>query len=247
MSACCGQFLAALSSSLLTHRPRLPVIIVHHLNLSRSQRVLWLLEELGLPYEIKPYERDTHTLLAPAALQQVHPLGKSPVITDGDLTLAESGAILEYLAERAGRLLAPPGSAERARYLYWLHYAEGSLMPPLFLKLLFERIEKAPVPFFVKPITRRIAAQGRDHYVLPQLRRHLDFIEGELASREWFAGDAFTAADIQMSYPLQAAMQRIGQDGRPRTRAFIDRIMARPAYQRAQARGGEFGIPEFRD
>lgn len=223
------------------------MIVVHHLNLSRSQRVLWLLEELGLPYEIKTYERDANTLLAPPDLQKVHPLGKSPVITEGSLTLAESGAILEYLAERAGSLQAPPGSPERVRYLYWLHYAEGSLMPPLLMKLLFERIEKAPVPFFLKPVTRRIAGQGRDSYVLPQLKRHLDFIEAELAGHEWFAGNAFTAADIQMSYPLEAARQRVGLKGSPRIRAFLERIQARPAYQRAQARGGEFGVPAFRD
>jgi len=223
------------------------MIVVHHLNLSRSQRVLWLLEELGLPYEIKRYERDALTLLAPPDLQQVHPLGKAPVVTDGSVTLAESGAILEYLAERAGSLLAPPGSRERARYLYWLHYAEGSLMPPLFLKLLFQRIEKAPVPFFLKPVMRRIAFQGRERYVLPQLKRHLDFIEAELATRVWFAGDLFTAADIQMSYPLEAARQRVGLEDRPCIRAFLDRSQARPAYQRAQARGGEFGIPAFRD
>ena len=223
------------------------MIVVHHLNLSRSQRVLWLLEELGLAYEIQPYQRDARTLLAPPQLQQVHPLGKSPVLTEGDLTLAESGAILELLAEREGHLLAPPGSPERARYLYWLHYAEGSLMPPLFLKLLFERIEKAPVPFFLKPVMRRIAGQGRERYVLPQLKRHLDFIEAELGTRAWFAGAAFTAADIQMSYPLEAARQRVGLEGRPNIRAFLERIAARPAYQRAQARGGEFGIPAFRE
>lgn len=223
------------------------MIVVHHLNLSRSQRVLWLLEELGLAYEIQPYQRDARTLLAPPQLQQVHPLGKSPVLTEGDLTLAESGAILELLAEREGHLLAPPGSPERARYLYWLHYAEGSLMPPLFLKLLFERIEKAPVPFFLKPVMRRIAGQGRERYVLPQLKRHLDFIEAELGTRAWFAGPAFTAADIQMSYPLEAARQRVGLEGRPNIRAFLERIAARPAYQRAQARGGEFGIPAFRE
>lgn len=223
------------------------MIVVHHLNLSRSQRVLWLLEELGLPYEIKPYERDARTLLAPPELLQVHPLGKSPVVSDGNLTLAESGAILEFLAERAGSLLAPPGSPARARYLYWLHYAEGSLMPPLFLKLLFQRIETAPVPFFLKPVMRRIGGQGRERYVLPQLKRHLDFIEAELAVSEWFAGEAFTAADIQMSYPLEAARQRVGLEGRPRIQAFLDRSRARPAYQRAQARGGEFGIPLFRD
>jgi glutathione S-transferase len=223
------------------------VIVVHHLNLSRSQRVLWLLEELGLPYEVKPYERDAKTLLAPPELRTVHALGKSPVITEGDLVLAESGAILEYLAERAGSALAPPpGSPDRARYLYWLHYAEGSLMPPLFLKLLFDRIEKARVPFFLKPVTRRIGTQGRDTYVLPQLKRHLDFIEGELAQRPWFAGETFSAADIQMSYPVEAAERRVGLQGRPHLQDYQRRIRERPAYQRAQQRGGPFGIPAFR-
>jgi len=223
------------------------MITVHHLNLSRSQRVLWLLEELGLPYEIRHYQRNDKTMLAPPELRQVHPLGKSPVITDGGLVLAESGAILEYLVEREGSALAPsPGTPERARYLYWLHYPEGSLMPPLFLKLLFDRIEASPVPFFVKPVTRRIAAQGRDTYVLPQLRRHMDFLEGELAGREWIVGPAFTAADIQMSYPLEAAEKRIGFDAHPKVREYLQRMRARPAYQRAQERGGPFGIPGSR-
>lgn len=220
------------------------MIVVHHLNFSRSQRVLWLLEELALPYEIRHYQRNESTMLAPPELRQVHPLGKSPVITDGELTLAESGAILEYLVERQGSSLAPaPGSPDRARYLYWLHYPEGSLMPPLFLKLLFDRIERAPVPFFLKFVTRRIGTQGRETYVLPQLRRHLDFIEGELAQRTWIAGEAFTAADIQMSYPLEAAEKRFGFDAHPRVREYLGRLRARPAYQRAQERGGPFGIP----
>ncbi len=224
------------------------MIVVHHLNLSRSQRVLWLLEELGLPYEVKNYQRNERTLLAPPELQAVHPLGKSPVITEGALTLAESGAILDYLVEREASALAPaPGTPERVRYLYWMHYAEGSLMPPLLMKLLFDRIERAPVPFFIKPVTRRIAAQGRDSFVLPQMKRHLDYIEGELAQRSWFAGDAFSAADIQMSYPLEAAQQRIGLQGRPRIQDYLQRIHARPAYLRAQERGGEFGVPSFPD
>lgn len=224
------------------------MIVVHHLNLSRSQRVLWLLEELGLPYEVKDYQRDPRTLLAPPELRSVHPLGKSPVITDGTLTLAESGAILEYLVEREGSRLAPaPGTPDRVRYLYWLHFAEGSLMPPLLLKLTFDRIESAPVPFFIKPVTKRIAGQGRDSFVLPQLKRHLDFIEGEVAQHPWFAGQAFSAADIQMSYPLQAADKRIGLQGRPRIQDWLQRIQARPAYVRAQQRGGGFGIPSFPD
>jgi len=222
------------------------MITVHHLNLSRSQRVLWLLEELGLPYEVKRYQRNPQTLLAPPELQQVHPLGKSPVITDGNLTLAESGAIVEYLAEREGARLAPlPGSPDRVRYLYWLHYAEGSMMPPLLLKLVFARIENAPVPFFLKPVTRKIATQGLDSFVLPNLRRNVQFIEAELADRPWFAGEQFTAADIQMSYPLEAVEKRVGLEGLPRIADILQRMRARPAYQRAQDKGGEFGVPGF--
>ncbi len=222
------------------------MIVVHHLNLSRSQRVLWLLEELGLPYEVKRYERDPRTLLAPPELRAVHPLGRSPVITEGDFTLAESGAILEYLVERAGSTLAPaPGTPERARYLHWLHYAEGTLMPPMLIKLVFDRIRTAPVPFLVKPVTRKIADQGMDGFVLPQLKRQLEYIEGELAQRPWFAGAEFSAADIQMSYPLEAAQARVGLEGRPKIQDFLGRIQARPAYQRAQAKGGPFGVPSF--
>lgn len=220
------------------------MITVHHLNLSRSHRVLWVLEELGVPYELKLYERNPRTMLAPPELQAVHPLGKSPVITDGELTLAESGAILEYLVERHGSQLAPsPGTPERVRYSYWMHYAEGSLMPPLFTKLLFDRIEAAPVPFFVRPITRKIADQGRNSWAIPQLRRNLAWIESELKGREWFAGDAFSAADIQMSYPLEAASKRVGLADYPRVQEVLARMAARPAFQRAQERGGTFGIP----
>ena len=222
------------------------MITVHHLNLSRSQRVLWLLEELGLPYDVKHYERNPRTLLAPPELKAVHPLGKSPVLTEDGRTLAESGAILELLAERQGSALAvPPGTPDRERYLYWLHYAEGSLMPPLLVKLLFDGIERAKVPFFLKPVTRKIADQGRNSFVLPQMKRHLDFIEAELSQRPWFAGDAFSAADIQMSYPLEAAEKRIGLAGRPKITDWLRRIHERPAYQRAQDKGGEFGVPSF--
>lgn len=225
------------------------MLTVHHLNLSRSQRVLWLLEELGLPYEIRTYTRDPRTLLAPPDLRKVHPLGKAPVVTDGDLVLAESGAILEYLAERhgGGRLAPPPGAPDRARYLYWLHSAEGSLMPPLFLKRLFDRIAKAPVPFFLRAIPRRIAAKGRDGFVLPQLQRHMAFIEDELAARPWFAGADFSAADIQMSYPLEVAQQRLGLAAWPRAQDVLARCHARPAYRRAREKGGAFGVPSLPD
>ena len=218
------------------------MITVHHLNNSRSQRILWLLEEMGVEYEIKRYERDPKTMLAPPELRAVHPLGKSPVITDGDLTLAESGAIIEYLAGRYGQQLLPTdGTPERVRCSYWLHYAEGSAMPPLLLKLVFDGIEKAPMPFFVKPIARGIAGKVKSTFINPRLRENLDYLEGELSKSEWFAGDTFSAADIQMSFPLEAAASRAGLDAsRPKLKAFLQRIHARPAYQRALERGGEY-------
>jgi len=220
------------------------MIVVHHLENSRSQRVLWLLEELGQPYEIKRYERDPVTMLAPASLKAVHPLGKSPVVvTDDGLTLAESGAILETLAERYGQGSLQPaaGSPEAVRYRYWLHYAEGSAMPPLLLKLMFDRIEKAKMPFFAKPIAKGIAQKAKAAFIGPQLKTHLDFMEGELGKSEWFAGSEFSAADIQMSFPLEAAAQRAGlDDSRPRLKGFLRRIHARPAYRRALERGGPY-------
>jgi glutathione S-transferase len=221
------------------------MIVVHHLNNSRSQRVLWLLEELGVPYEVKRYERDTATLLAPPELKAVHPLGKSPVITDGDTTVAESGAIVEYLVERYGngRLVPPAGSPERLRYRYFLHYAEGSAMPPLLMKLVFDRIESSPMPFFAKPIARGIAAKVKASFIEPNLRSHLDYLERELANRAWFAGDEFTAADVQMSFPLEVAVSRGGLDAtRPRLMNFLDRCHGRPAYRRALETGGVYEL-----
>lgn len=221
------------------------MITVHHLNDSRSQRVLWLLEELGLPYEIKHYQRDRATMLAPESLRQVHPLGKSPVITDGDVTVAESGAIVEYLVERYGdgRLAPAAGAPERLAYRYWLHFAEGSAMPPLLLKLVFMKIASTKVPFFIKPIVRGISAKVMSTLVDPNLKRQLDFMEGELGKSEWFAGKEFSAADIQMSFPLEAAAQRAGLDAsRPRLMAFLKRIHARPAYARALERGGPYSF-----
>jgi len=221
------------------------VITVHHLNNSRSQRVLWLLEELELPYEIKRYERDAKTMLAPASLRDVHPLGKSPVVVDGGLTLAESGAIIEYLVERhgGGQLAPAPGTPARLRYTYWLHYAEGSAMPPLLLKLVFDRIESGPMPFFVKPFARAIAGRAKSSFIEPQIARHLDYMESELAKFRWFAGDEFSAADIQMSFPLEVAVKRAGLGpSRPRLMDFLGRIHARPAYQRALERGGKYDL-----
>ncbi len=221
------------------------MIIVHHLNNSRSQRVLWLLEELGLPYEVKRYERDAVTSLAPASLRAIHPLGKSPVITDGDATVAESGAIVEYLLDRyaAGRLRPPAESADRLRFTYWLHYAEGSAMPPLLLSLVFSKVARGPAPFFVRPIARAIAAKVKQSFIEPQIKLHLDFMEGELGKSTWFAGEAFSAADIQISFPLEAAAMRGGLNAsRPKLWAFLQRIHARPAYQRALEKGGPYEL-----
>ncbi len=221
------------------------MIVVHHLNNSRSQRILWLLEELGLEYEVRRYERDPETMLAPPELKAVHPLGKSPVITDGDLTVAESGAIIEYLVETYGQgHLAPArGTPERLRYTYWLHYAEGSAMLPLLLKLVFNRVETAPMPFFAKPFARGIARQVKGKFVEPQIIQHLDYMNHELAATGWFAGDQFSAADVQMSFPLEAAAARGGLDKHwPHLIGFLERIHARPAYKHALERGGEYGI-----
>ncbi|MEN3276303.1 MAG: glutathione S-transferase [Massilia sp.] len=219
------------------------MITVHHLNNSRSQRILWLLEELGLAYEIRHYQRDPKTMLAPPALKAVHPLGKSPVITDGDLVVAESGAIVAYLVEHygEGRLVPAAGTPEKLQYTYFLHFAEGSAMPPLLMKLVFDRIENGPMPFFAKPIARAIARKVKDSFINPNIKGQLDYLESELAAREWFAGQAFTAADIQMSFPLEAAAARGGLDTRyPRLSGFLQRIHARPAYVRALERGGEY-------
>jgi glutathione S-transferase len=221
------------------------MITVHHLNDSRSQRVLWLLEELDLPYEIAYYQRDKKTMLAPEALRQVHPLGKSPVITDGEATVAESGAIIEYLVERYGngRLAPPAGSPERLRWRYWMHFAEGSAMPPLLMKLVFGRIKTTKMPFFVKPIARGISDTVLGTLVDPNLKRQLDFMEGELGKSTWFAGEEFSAADIQMSFPLEAASQRAGLDAsRPKLMDYLKRIHARPAYKRALERGGPYSF-----
>lgn len=220
------------------------MIKVHHLNNSRSQRVLWLLEETGQDYEIVKYERDPQTFRAPDTLKAVHPLGKSPVITDGNVTMAESGAIIEYLVERYGPDLSPErGSAAHREYLHWLHFAEGSVMPPLLLKLVAGQIEKARVPFFIKPVTKGIAKKLGKDFVTPELDRLFNYMETALDGRDWFAGDTFSAADIQMSFPLEAAAARAGLDKRyANLTAFLSRIHDRPAYQRAIERGGAYGI-----
>lgn len=219
------------------------MITVHHLNNSRSQRILWLLEELELPYDIKFYTRDPDTMLAPAALRKIHPLGKSPVITDGQLTLAESGLITQYLVDQygAGKLKPSMDSPDYWRYNYWLHYAEGSAMSPLLLKLIFDRIKHARKPFFIRPIVNGMANKVSNSFIFPQLNLHLDYLESEIQKTGWFAGANFTAADIQMSFPLEAATQRAGlNQSRPHLMDFLKRIHQRPAYQRALAQGGQY-------
>jgi glutathione S-transferase len=207
-------------------------VIVHHLENSRSQRVLWLLEELGFSYELQRYARDPKTMLAPPALKRVHPLGKSPVVedvVDGQRrVLVETGAILEYFVAKAdGRLGAPADIEGALRYRQFMHYAEGSLMPPLFVALVLSRV----------PLLGGVAKKRFQ----PMIDVHLDFVESELARRPWIAGDVFTAADVIMSFPLQAARTRAGASvARSATSAWLDKIQARAAYRAALARGGPF-------
>ncbi|MCB9675274.1 MAG: glutathione S-transferase [Alphaproteobacteria bacterium] len=214
-------------------------IVVHHLDNSRSQRVLWLLEELGLEYDITEWKRDPVTMRH-AGLREVHPLGKAPVVQIGDEVLAESGAILESLLERYGEgRLVPADRAGREQLRYWMHFAEGSLMPPLLVKLITSRLRGKAVPFLVRPVAKGIASQVDGTFTDPELERTLGFIEQHLSEREWFCGE-FSAADIQMSFPLEAALSRGGADQRPAIAAHLARSRARPAYQRATERGGSF-------
>ncbi|MFB0490373.1 glutathione S-transferase [Methylobacterium sp. OAE515] len=215
------------------------MITVHHLENSRSQRVLWLLEELGLPYRVRRYARDPRTLRAPPELVAVHPLGKSPVITEDGTVVAETGAIVTYLTGKAGGALVPvPGTEAHARYVYWLHYAEGSAMPPLLLKLIFSRLAPSS-PWLLRPLVSRIAGRVLKSFVDPDLRRHAAYWETELTGRPYFCGTEFTAADIMMSFPLEAFAAR-GTGAGPQVEAWLARIHARPAYQRALQAGGPY-------
>ena len=204
------------------------MIKVHHLENSRSQRILWLLEELERPYEVVRYERDKQTMLAPPELRRVHPLGKSPVIEDQGRAIAETGAVVEYLVEKAEGRLGPPANREAVlRYRHFLHYAEGSMMPPLFGLLIVNRLGLLGRP-----------AKGP---ILKMFGHHLDWLESELATRDWFAGDEFTAADIMMSFPLEAARSRAGLGPeRPNLTDWLERIHARPAYAEALRKGGPY-------
>lgn len=220
------------------------MITVHHLNNSRSQRILWLLEELKIPYEVKRYDRDKITMLAPESLKAVHPLGKSPVITDNELVIAESGAIIDYLVNKYGAdKLKPKTEVERLRYTYFLHYAEGSVMSPLLLSLIFGKIESTPMPFFVKPIAKGISRQVKKTFINPQLMLHASYMESELDKSLWFAGPEFSGADIQMSFPLEAGKASgIITEKHPKILEYLNRIHARPAYKRALEKGGVYDI-----
>ncbi|MDJ0940945.1 MAG: glutathione S-transferase [Woeseiaceae bacterium] len=222
------------------------MLTVHHLENSRSQRILWLLEELGADYEVKRYDRDKETSKAPAELRRLHPLGKAPIVTDGDTTLAESGAIIEYLVEHYGAdagLRPPQGSPEQLNYTYWLHYAEGTFMPLMIVSLLMNRIETAKLPFFVKPVARGIVAKIRENYLDENVRSNLDFMEQTLSEQPWFTGNAFTAADIQMSFAAEAAEVRTSlSTDYPKLADFLARIRSRPAYIAALEKGGPYEL-----
>ena len=218
------------------------MIIVHHLEHSRSQRVLWLLEELGLDYEVRRHARDPRTMLAPPALRAVHPLGKSPVVDAGDIRVAETGAIFEHLLEThdgAGQLSPARGTPERRALTYWLHYAEGSAMPPLLMKLVFQRLPEN-APFLVRPFVGFVSKRAETGFVDPQLKTHIDYWDNTLADTGWFAGADFSAGDIMMSFPLEAAASRMDLSGHGNIKAFLDRIHARAAYQKALERGGPY-------
>ncbi len=220
------------------------MLTVHHLNNSRSQRILWLLEELGVEYEIKFYERNTETQLAPDELKAVHPLGKSPVVTDGNQVLAESGAIIDYLGHKYGNSDWVPrrNSKKYAPYMYWLHYAEGSLMSPLLLKIVFDKVKSSKMPFFVKPIAHGIANKVMSSFVTPNIKNHFEYVENHLASNKYFAGKEITGADIQMSFPLEASVAKgaITAASHPHIYKYVRAFQERPAYQLALEKGGEY-------
>lgn len=220
------------------------MLTVHHLNQSRSQRVLWALEELGVPYQIVRYQREK-TMLAPESLKKVHPLGKSPVIEDNGLIIAESGAILEYLQETYDnqQRFKPQETKQKLDYRFWLHYAEGSLMPLLLMKLVISRLGKPPVPFGVRSIGKVLANGIEKTFLNRQLETHARFMETELAQKSGFAGDHISMADFQMSFPVFALLARGGIDNLPNLRAWKKRVEMRPAWQRAIVQGGPFDLP----
>lgn len=218
------------------------MIILHHLNNSRSQRILWMLEELGLTYQVKQYQRDSVTNLAPDSLKQIHPLGKSPVLTDGDICLAESGAIIEYLAMTYGPegFIPALGTEAHRQYLFWLHFAEGSMMPPLVAKLVFDKVRAKAKPFFVRIIANKIADKVMGGYFGPNIAANLQFVEQHLTAHQWFAGEQLSGADIQMSFPLEAVVASGKGLEFPKIAAYVKRIHSRDAYKRALHQGGQY-------
>lgn len=220
------------------------MITLHHLENSRSQRILWLLEELGVEYTIQHYKRNPKTMLAPPEMKKIHPLGKSPILTDGDNVLAESGAIIEYLVDNYGPQFKPePGTPAALRYRFWLHYAEGSVMPPLLLRLVFNKVRTAPMPFFLKPVARGIADKVNKAFIQPQLDLHLGYIDDELRQFPWFAGESLSGADFQMSFPLEGAASRVDMGDRyPHIQAFLERIHSLPTYKAALEKGGPYKL-----
>lgn len=217
------------------------MIKIHHLNNSRSQRILWLLEELALPYEIVPYQRDSETMLAPDSLRKIHPLGKSPVLEDDGVIVAETGAIIEYVIEThaQGRLKPPAGTPEARAWTYWMHYAEGSAMPPLLMKLVFQRLPEN-AGGFTRPLVKMVASKAESGFVDPRLKEHFEYWDNALAETGWFVGSEFTAADIIMSFPLEAAASRAGDGNYKNIASFLERIHARPAYKAALEKGGPY-------
>lgn len=226
------------------------MIIVHHLDNSRSQRILWMLEELGLKYEVKYHKRDPKTMLAPDSLRAVHPLGKAPVLVDNGVTLVESAAILEYLVDKygGGKFKPVPGTPEFLRYTFWMHFAEGSAMTPLLLRLIFDKIKNPPIPavakFLIAPVVQGIAAQVNKMVIAPNLKSHQAYMEAELGKSPWFAGPEFTAADVQMSFVVEASASRGGltKTSHPKLIGFLDKIHARPAYKKAIEVGGPYEL-----
>lgn len=223
------------------------MLTLHHLETSRSHRILWLLQELGVPYELRRYQRDPLTRLAPPELKHIHPLGKSPVITDGELVVAESGAILEYLAECYGaqapaelaHLEPARGTPAHRQCRFWMHYAEGSLMNWLVMQLVFDSIPRQPMPFFVRPVARALCAGVQQKLIQPNVQAALAFMENHLAQHRWFAGEHLSLADFQMSFAVEAALARgAAASTWPHLHAYLQRIQARPAYQQALAKGG---------
>ncbi|WP_416308493.1 glutathione S-transferase family protein [Neptunicella sp. SCSIO 80796] len=217
------------------------MITLHHLNNSRSQRILWMLEELGLEYEIKLYQRNAKTSLAPDELKHIHPLGRAPIITDSDIVVAESGAIIEYLAHTyAPQYIPPIGTPQHRQYCYWLHFAEGSLMTPMLVKMVLGKVKAQAKPFFVKMVAKKIVDKVMAAYFGPNLATSIDFVEQHLATNQWFAGDDISGADFQMSFQLEALCTRGLVEHCPNIKAYVKRIHARPAYQQGLKRGGQY-------